>query len=1135
MRRVRKQTGSASIRRHGVWRAALVVALVAILAPASSLGTPRPAHAAASQVLILSTTVYGGTSSFEAEEVTADGLTPVIETPDQWATLTASQFQSYRAIVLGDPNCSLSDAPASAAEANASTWGPLLTGNVIVIGTDPVFHTNAGKTGAEKLIQKGIDFAVANPSGLGAYIDLSCYYEGAASNTPVPLLNQAFAPENFTVTGVGCGDTAHLVAQNSVLAGLSDADLTGWSCSVHEGFQQFAGDFIPLAMDTTSGTYTTSDGSIGTPYILAKGVTAFPLSLSPTSDTGVPGGQHMVTAQLLDASTGLPVAGKLIGFDVLSGPNAGASGTCSPVSCATDANGHVTWTYTSHGQSGVDTIQAFVDLNANGNADSGEFQTTAAMHWKSLASYYQMLVKNDGAFAYWPMDEHTGSTVAEDAEGNITDDGILAGGVWPEKIGRGPGDTSYQFDGHSGYVHIPYPAVGLSPDHALSVEAWVRMDGPSGHAGYVFANAGPGGVGYSLWIDGAGTPNGTICTTAGCSSVTGSWGIADGSWHLLDLTYDGSTAALYVDAEPVRYATTTGDVAYPQNSTVTIGARDATTGFFQGDLDDVAFYDTALTADRLVRTPATSNATGHFPAGGCPQSGGPAASVTPPVPDAGPGMVHQYPTLPLQTNGRYIVDAHNQRVKLAAVSWYGMEAVDHAPSGLQCQPLAMIVSNIVNRGFNAVRLPWATDTWVEGDPSVPRVAVAANPQLYGLRAHELMDAVIKELSRQGLMIILDNHVGRPDWCCNPGDGNGLWWTGYDPTGNFASIWNGLPYAGKVAQYKVHAALWARAWYNIIGRYAVPGAAQYAPGVIGAELRNEPRADKNLGIAAVWGDYLDYDSGAHTPEWEDWPLAAQTEGNAIFARNHTLLIFVDGVDLATRLGGQDDDPAGVAAWPYDVNQTPAQDRNGGRGVAGQQVTLSEVHQHHVVYVAHDYAFSFYGNLFQSSCYNISKIWNPGAKCSLTSDQYQNYLDQWWGYILGPSSYQAPIWVSEFGICNSYPTGCGDQSYRTENDSLNENYWFQSIVKPYLQAHDVDWSFWSLNGTSEHETLSPDACTTTTCSLNGQSPPEGGNPRFLGVGESYGLLDAAAWQDSDTSVTNALYDLEWPANTVMPPLQ
>jgi hypothetical protein len=33
--------------------------------------------------------------------------------------------------------------------------------------------------------------------------------------------------------------------------------------------------------------------------------------------------------------------------------------------------------------------------------------------------------------------------------------------------------------------------------------------------------------------------------------------------------------------------------------------------------------------------------------------------------------------------------------------------------------------------------------------------------------------VVRSLSESGLMVILDNHVSKPGWCCGKGDGNGF--------------------------------------------------------------------------------------------------------------------------------------------------------------------------------------------------------------------------------------------------------------------------------------------------------------------------------------------------------------------------
>lgn len=88
------------------------------------------------------------------------------------------------------------------------------------------------------------------------------------------------------------------------------------------------------------------------------------ITVTPPSDTNIVGQSHTVTATLLDMLNN-PQPGVLVTFSVVSGPNAGASGTCSVnVNCTTDANGQVSFTYTGSGGVGTDSIKAcFTDQN----------------------------------------------------------------------------------------------------------------------------------------------------------------------------------------------------------------------------------------------------------------------------------------------------------------------------------------------------------------------------------------------------------------------------------------------------------------------------------------------------------------------------------------------------------------------------------------------------------------------------------------------------------------------------------------------------------------------------------------------------------------------------------------------------
>lgn len=82
------------------------------------------------------------------------------------------------------------------------------------------------------------------------------------------------------------------------------------------------------------------------------------IALTPPTATNPVETTHTVHATLsIGCNTAGP--GTIVTFSVLSGPNTGVAGTCSPnASCATDQDGNVAFTYAGNGGPGVDTIQA---------------------------------------------------------------------------------------------------------------------------------------------------------------------------------------------------------------------------------------------------------------------------------------------------------------------------------------------------------------------------------------------------------------------------------------------------------------------------------------------------------------------------------------------------------------------------------------------------------------------------------------------------------------------------------------------------------------------------------------------------------------------------------------------------------
>jgi len=214
------------------------------------------------------------------------------------------------------------------------------------------------------------------------------------------------------------------------------------------------------------------------------------------------------------------------------------------------------------------------------------------------------------------------------------------------------------------------------------------------------------------------------------------------------------------------------------------------------------------------------------------------ASVVEGDPDTGGTASGWFSTL-----GNQIVDSAGHSVQIAGVNWFGFENSDLAPHGLWTRNYQSMMDQMVDLGFNTIRLPFSNDTIRA--TGTPNINLFQNPDLQGLSAMQVMDKIVAYAGEIGLKIILDHH--RNDSGAGA-SANGLW---YD------------------AQHSE--AQWIADWQLLAQRYADN------PTVIGADLHNEPHA-------GTWGG-----GGPN-----DWAAAAERAGNAIGAVNPNMLIFVEGV-------------------------------------------------------------------------------------------------------------------------------------------------------------------------------------------------------------------------------------------------
>jgi endoglucanase len=112
---------------------------------------------------------------------------------------------------------------------------------------------------------------------------------------------------------------------------------------------------------------------------------------------------------------------------------------------------------------------------------------------------------------------------------------------------------------------------------------------------------------------------------------------------------------------------------------------------------------------------------------------------------------------PLSTNGAKIVDAKGTTVLLRGVNWFGIETETHAPHGLWLRDYKDMLAQIKQQGYNIIRLPYSVQALSSTNISGVDFSIGSNQELYGKTPLEVMDLVIAEAQKQGLMILLDSH------------------------------------------------------------------------------------------------------------------------------------------------------------------------------------------------------------------------------------------------------------------------------------------------------------------------------------------------------------------------------------------
>jgi hypothetical protein len=241
--------------------------------------------------------------------------------------------------------------------------------------------------------------------------------------------------------------------------------------------------------------------------------------------------------------------------------------------------------------------------NPYGSTNSPTFDLT----FVAPTDHYATMIMGDNPMAYWRLDETNGTTAFDSAGGH---DGTYSGSLTLGASGALPGDSDTAVHFSGGHVLVPYTPV-LNPGSAFTVEFWANTDVDALQAGATYVPMGSqfrNGGGRDGWAfydnnDGngwelqMGDPSGVAYYAYGSAEALGNY------WYYVAAIWDGnSTLSLYAENQLVGQNTQVqnGGVYVPNPSQpLIIGNRNDFNFPFAGLMDEVAFYNYALSADQI--------------------------------------------------------------------------------------------------------------------------------------------------------------------------------------------------------------------------------------------------------------------------------------------------------------------------------------------------------------------------------------------------------------------------------------------------------------------------------------------------------------------------------------------------------
>lgn len=195
---------------------------------------------------------------------------------------------------------------------------------------------------------------------------------------------------------------------------------------------------------------------------------------------------------------------------------------------------------------------------------------------------------------YWPFEEGTGTTTADRGSGAHT--GTLTNTTWTTGLlGR-----ALSFNGTSSKVDVG--AIGRAANtQPFSVSFWCTSAADSTNR-YAVSTLSAITVGWVVNISGTNKAVFNFFSTAANSRVAASSAtLVSGAWNHVVGVWDGSNAAsVYLNTVGATNTSSTGTITSPVYTVnMTIGSNSAGTLWWSGIIDDVKYYNHAMTQSEV--------------------------------------------------------------------------------------------------------------------------------------------------------------------------------------------------------------------------------------------------------------------------------------------------------------------------------------------------------------------------------------------------------------------------------------------------------------------------------------------------------------------------------------------------------